>query len=130
MLGSFLMKAAMCQISSSGTSIDPKLGIPVMVMPFLITQNSSAGELSLAISLRSGGSGCIASANLAQPTPGPPWQVGQPRSENARAPACTVAESLSLSGALSVAWRSIEASRTLPKAHLKGPDSPAEPATL
>ena len=53
-VGSFLTNATMLQISWSGTSMAPKLGIPVMLMPFLITQNNSCGEVSLASSLRSG----------------------------------------------------------------------------
>ena|SRR5271165_2895650 len=36
--------ATMVQISWSGTSTAPKLGIPVMLMPFLITQNNSCVE--------------------------------------------------------------------------------------
>jgi hypothetical protein len=71
-LGSFLTKATMVQISWSGTSIAPKLGMPVMLIPFLITQNNCSGARSLAISLRSGGSGCSPSENLAHLTPGPP----------------------------------------------------------
>lgn len=43
-LGSFLTKATMVQISWSGTSMRPKLGMPVMLMPFLITQNNWDGE--------------------------------------------------------------------------------------
>jgi hypothetical protein len=50
-VGSFLTNATMLQISWSGTSMAPKLGIPVMLMPFLITQNNSCGEVSLASSL-------------------------------------------------------------------------------
>ena len=42
--------ATMVQISWSGTSTAPKLGIPVMLMPFLITQNNSCVEVSLASS--------------------------------------------------------------------------------
>src|SRR2546422_10838739 len=71
-LGSFLTKATMVQISRSGTSMAPKLGMPVMLTPFLMTQNSCGGEISSARSLRSGGSGRKPSENLAQFTPGPP----------------------------------------------------------
>ena len=39
-VGSFFRNATIDQSSGSGTSIAPKLGMPVMLMPFLITQNS------------------------------------------------------------------------------------------
>src|SRR4029077_8413356 len=71
-VGSFLTKATIVQISWSDTSMAPKLGMPVMLIPFLITQNNCCGARSLAISLRSGGSGFNPSENLAHLTPGPP----------------------------------------------------------
>src|SRR5262252_4931110 len=71
-LGSFLRKATIVQISRSGTSTRPKLGIPVMWMPCLTTQNKSCGLSWSTSSLRSGGSGRKPSENLAQFTPGAP----------------------------------------------------------
>jgi hypothetical protein len=55
---------------------------------------------------------------LAHSTPGAPWQLKQPRSENARAPACTVAGSSSEIGGLSVACRAMEAKRIFESADL------------
>jgi hypothetical protein len=49
----------------------PKLGMPVILMPFLMTQNSSWGSRSFTTSLRFGG-GFSPSENLAGFTPGPP----------------------------------------------------------
>ncbi len=62
----------MAQMSSSVAPAAPKPGIPVMLMPFLITQNSCDGVISGTTSLRSGGSGCKPSENLAHFTPGAP----------------------------------------------------------
>jgi len=53
-------------------SINPKLGMPVHLMPFLTTQNNWRGSRLFTISLRSGGSGRRPSENLAQFTPGAP----------------------------------------------------------
>src|SRR6202011_643478 len=110
--GSFFKKAAIVQISLSGTSILPKLGMPVMLMPFLITQNSSFGRRSLTTSLRSGGSGLSPSENFAHSTPGAPWQFQQPRVWNAFAPAWMLAGLSSGIGGASAALWLIEAVRT------------------
>src|ERR1700693_5308236 len=64
----FFTKATIDQISLSLTPAFSKLGMPVMLMPFLITQKIWPGRSS-ATSLRSGGSGCRPSENLAQLTP-------------------------------------------------------------
>ena len=53
-LGNFFTNATMVQISWSGTLTIPKLGMPVMLMPFLITQNSCSGVRSLATLLEVG----------------------------------------------------------------------------
>jgi hypothetical protein len=74
-----LTKAAIDQISSSLAPACAKLGMPVMLMPFLIIQNSWAGERSPATFFRSGGSGCSPSENLSHVTPGAPWQFAQPK---------------------------------------------------
>src|SRR5262249_31505184 len=70
--GNFLRKATIDQISSSFPPASAKLGMPVMLIPFLITQNNWDGERSPTISFRSGGSGCRPSENFAQLTPGAP----------------------------------------------------------
>src|SRR5271166_164517 len=95
-LGSCFRKATMAQISWSGTGgvVTPKLGIPVILMPCLTTQNSCCGGRTLTTALRLG-AGFRPSENLAGLTPGPPWQLVQPSSEKARAPACTRAASSS-----------------------------------
>jgi hypothetical protein len=49
-----------------------KLGMPVMLMPFLTTQNSSRGSRSGTTSFRSGGSGRKPSDHFAHSTPGAP----------------------------------------------------------
>ena len=56
-LDSFFRKATMAQmfLSRTGGLSAPKLGIAVILMPFLITQNSSSGRISVTIALRSGG---------------------------------------------------------------------------
>jgi hypothetical protein len=54
-VGSFFRKATIDQISWSGTPIAPKLGMAVILIPFLMTQNSCRGSRSLTMSLRSGG---------------------------------------------------------------------------
>src|SRR5215471_13657298 len=124
------MKAAIDQISWSGTPTAPKLGIAVMLMPFLTTQNKCSGSRSFASSLRSGGSGRNPSENFAQLTPGAPWQLIQPRSEKARAPACTTAGSSSDIGGLSFACRAIEAVRTWTNNHFTGAASSIVADTL
>src|SRR5215213_945607 len=90
-IGSFFMNATIFQISGSSTPASLKLGMPVMLMPFLTTQNSSRGWRSGTISLRSGGSGRNPSDHFCHSTPGAPWQFTQPRWEKAFAPACTEA---------------------------------------
>src|SRR5262249_46862626 len=62
-LGSFLTNATMVQISWSDTSVRPKLGIPVLWMRFLMTQNRSCGLRWSTSSLRSGGGGRNPSEN-------------------------------------------------------------------
>src|SRR5438046_9305897 len=99
-------------------------------MPFLTTQNRSCGLRSLTRSLRSGGSGRRPSENLAQLTPGAPWHLTQPPSENARAPACTIEGSSSDPEGISVAWRLIEAKRIWASAHLAEGGSSTVAATL
>jgi hypothetical protein len=42
--GNFFKKATMDQISSSFAPAKAKLGMPVMLIPFLITQNNWDGE--------------------------------------------------------------------------------------
>src|SRR5260221_6234584 len=115
----------MDQISGSGTggSLAAKLGMPVILMPFRIPQNSACGSMSPTTSLRSGGPGLSPSENLDQSTPGPPWQCTQPRSEKLLAPARTSAASLSDTVGLSVAWRAIEAERTCSSTQLTGSGS-------
>src|SRR5262249_25566230 len=104
--------------------------MPVMLMPFLITQNNSFGRRSLTTSLRSGGSGCSPSENFAHSTPGAPWQFQQPRAWNAFAAVWMFAGlSIGIGGA-SVAWRLIEAMRTLTNAHLTAAESSWVAATL
>src|SRR3954469_6490470 len=78
--GSCLRKATIDHSSESATPIAPKLGMPVMRMPFLTTQNSWLGGNASTISERSGGLGFIPSENFAQSAPGPPWQATHPRS--------------------------------------------------
>src|SRR4051812_15697094 len=56
-LGSFLRKATTAQMSRSDNPATLKLGMPVILMPFLTTQNNSRGSRLGATSLRSGGSG-------------------------------------------------------------------------
>src|SRR3984957_4560306 len=104
-----------------------KLGMPVILMPCLITQNSCAGESSATTSFRSGGSGCSPSENLAQLTPGAPWQLAQPCVANALAPACTLAGSLMEGGGWSCAWLSIDAVRTWVSAQVTTAGSSAVP---
>src|SRR5262249_2049349 len=99
-------------------------------MPFLTTQNSSSGLRWSTSSLGSGGSGRGPSENLAHSAPGAPGQLKQPRSENARAPACTVAGSSSDIGGLSVACRLIEARRMLASADLTNGGSSSDADTL
>ena len=70
--GSFFRNATTDQISVSSMPVAPKLGMPVMLMPFLTTQNSCCGVRSFATSLRWGGSGCRPSEILAHSTLGPP----------------------------------------------------------
>src|SRR5262249_62133454 len=104
-------------------------GMPVMLMPFLITQNNSFGRRSLTTSLRSGGSGCSPSENFAHSTPGAPWQFQQPRAWNAFAPAWMLAGlSIGIGGA-SAAWRLIEAVRALGNAPLTTAESSRGAAT-
>src|SRR5262249_3465352 len=91
--------------------MEPKLGMPVILMPFLTTQSSSAGSSPPTTSLRSGGLGFRPSENFAHFTPGPPWQLTQPRAAKARAPICTTAGSSTDMGGTLVAWWEIEASR-------------------
>src|SRR5262249_61557611 len=81
-------------------------------------------------SLRSGGSGRKPSENLAQFTPGAPWQLTQPRSEKARAPSCTTATSSSDIGGVSVACRTIEAWRMRTSAQLTTAGTSSLAATL
>ena len=70
-------KATMSRISSS-LWFTPKAGIPVMRMPFLTTQNSSASESCCrAGASMSGGLGFIPSWNSAGSMPGAPWQGKQ-----------------------------------------------------
>src|SRR5206468_9409368 len=85
-VGSFLRKATIDQISGSGVPIAPKLGMPVILMPFLTTQNSWRGCAAPTTSLRSGGAGLRPSENFAHSAPGAPWHPTQPRSLKARAP--------------------------------------------
>src|SRR6476661_8873123 len=99
-------------------------------MPFLTTQNNSCGLRWSTTSLRLGGSGRKPSENLAHSTPGAPWQLVQPRSEKARAPACTVEGSSSGMGGVSVACRMIEARRMLANADLTKDGSSTAAATL
>src|SRR5580704_8395070 len=129
-LGSFLTKAAIAQISLSSVMIAPKLGMPVMLMPFFTTQKMCRASRSLAMSFKSGGSGCSPSENFAQSTPGPPWQLAQPRVKNARAPACTTAGSSSDIGGVVTACLLIEAFRTKVKAQATTFGSGWVPATL
>src|SRR5216684_2753053 len=128
--GILRMNATMDQISLSFTPMAPKLGIAVILMPFLTTQKSWAGSRSWAMSFRSGGSGFKPSENFCQFTPGAPWQVVQPRSENARAPARTISGSSRLTGLVKRARRSIDAMRTLTSAQFTMPGSGALAATL
>src|SRR5260370_2331024 len=97
-------------------------------MAFVTTQDRSWGLRSLRRCLRSGGSGRKPSENLAQLTPGAPWQLTQPRSEKARAPACTIEGSSSDAVGVSVACRLIEAKRTWTSAHLTEAESSTVPA--
>src|SRR3984885_6368545 len=53
-VGIFLTNATIVQISWSDTPIEPKLGMPVILIPFLTTQNSCGGCLAFAAALRSG----------------------------------------------------------------------------
>ena len=76
--GDFLTKATIVQLRRLDAPAAPKPGMPVIVTPFLTTQNSSDAVRAFAMSFRSAGTGCSPSENLAQPTPGPPWQFTQP----------------------------------------------------
>ena len=55
MVGSFLMKATICQICSSDAPAMPKPGMAVNLMPFLITQNNCRGGALLRHDLEIGG---------------------------------------------------------------------------
>src|ERR1700688_1615290 len=72
-LGSFLRKATMVQISWSGTGglLAARLGMPVILMPCLITQTNSWGRRTLTTSLRLGG-GFSPAAKSPGFTPGAP----------------------------------------------------------
>src|SRR5262249_45614801 len=117
------------QISSSFAPASWKLGMPVMLIPFLITQNNCDGARP-ATSLRSGGSGCSPSEYFSQATPGAPWQFAQPWAAYAFAPAWTVCAALMLAGGWSVACRLIDAVRAWISAQRTIPGSSAVPATL
>ena len=108
----------------------PKLGMPVILMPFLMTQNSSRGSRAATIFFRSGGSGRRPSDHLAQSTPGAPWQLAQPRSQNALAPARIVAASSSEVGGVPVACRATEDMRVRLSAQATMPGSGSVAATL
>src|SRR5258705_701171 len=86
-LDSSFRKATMVQISWSGTggSVAPKLGMPGILMPFLITPNNSWGGGKVNPSFRVGG-GFKPPGESGRFPPGPPRPLIQPRREDSGVP--------------------------------------------